>query len=456
MSEHWKELLPIDDYIVRTNGILQDFDRKVLTLLYQPLIGALCYSLYMTLWSEIDVNRLWGDKNKHYHLMNLMQINLDSILNERKKLEGIGLLKTYLKDGETKTYIYELQPPLSPENFFNDGLLNIYFYNRLSKTSFNKIKHFFTDKSLNESDYKDVTSSFTDVFMSLNPSELKTSENELSNDLTVDNHNEFIIRNDAPDIFVSKDNFDFDLFFAGISDSLISLKAFNPKVREVIAKLSFIYSFNTIEMKSIVLQAIDEKDEINIEQLRKAARDFYQFSHGEALPRLVERIQPLNYRTMNLKDPQNKEEQLINQLENISPYQLLVSISGGAEPSVSDLKIIENVMFNQKLNPGVVNVLIYFVMLRSDMKLTKNYVDKVASHWARKKVKTVKEAMDLAKEEHRNYQEWAQLKRKNNSKFPSSSIENDDVNSFSSSDEIVRDDHELRKELLDWLEGKKD
>jgi replication initiation and membrane attachment protein len=67
-------------------------------------------------------------------------------------------------------------------------------------------------------------------------------------------------------------------------------------------------------------------------------------------------------------------------------------------------------MFKQKLHPGVVNVLIYYVMLKTDMKLSKTYVQKIASHWARKQVSTVKSAMELAKQEHRQYQEWAEKK----------------------------------------------
>ena len=51
----------------------------------------------------------------------------------------------------------------------------------------------------------------------------------------------------------------------------------------------------------------------------------------------------------------------------------------------SGLAIVEDVMINQKLTPGVVNVLIYYVMLRSDMKLAKTYVEKIAGHWARKR-----------------------------------------------------------------------
>jgi len=476
MSEHWKELLPIDDYMVRTNGILHDFDRKVLTLLYQPLIGSLCYSLYMTLWGEIDIDRLWGNKNKHYHLMSMMQLNLKQILEERKKLEGIGLLKTYLKNEETnRSYIYELQPPLSPQDFFNDGVLNIYLYNRLGKTSFNKVKQFFSDQTIQLNAYEDVSSAFNDVFLSLSPSELTASHNEMTNALNIEEKNQYAHRERPNGVFISEDHFDFPLFFAGISESLIPKDAFTAKAKEVIAKLAFLYQIDPIEMKKVVIQALDEKDEINIEELRKSARNYYQFMNGDVLPTLVENTQPLFYRSAQLSAPLSKEEQLINYLDTVSPYQLLVDISGGVQPSSADLQIIENVMLNQKLNPGVVNVLIHYVMLKSDMKLSKNYVEKIAGHWARKDIKTVKAAMDLAKEEHRQYQEWANNKQKKetkgsqaNQRFSKDKLNPDvkrrllmlgaeqpEPNTKTNTVELTEEDRKKRRQkMFDLLEGK--
>lgn len=76
MDNHWKQLLPVDRYLVKMNGLLQDFDRKVLTLLYQPLLGAKCYALYMTLWSELEQDRIWSRETTHHGLMSLMQSNL--------------------------------------------------------------------------------------------------------------------------------------------------------------------------------------------------------------------------------------------------------------------------------------------------------------------------------------------------------------------------------------------
>jgi len=45
------------------------------------------------------------------------------------------------------------------------------------------------------------------------------------------------------------------------------------------------------------------------------------------------------------------------------------------------------------------------------MKLSKSYVEKIAGHWARKKVQTVQDAMNLAKNEQKEYQNWTEAKQ---------------------------------------------
>ena len=46
-------ILPADTYTVVNKTILSDTDRKILTSLYQPIIGQLPISLYFTLWSDL-------------------------------------------------------------------------------------------------------------------------------------------------------------------------------------------------------------------------------------------------------------------------------------------------------------------------------------------------------------------------------------------------------------------
>ncbi|HAQ08040.1 MAG TPA: Replication initiation and membrane attachment protein [Bacillus bacterium] len=411
MAQHWQETLPIDQYVVTTGGLLHEYDRKVLTFLYQPLIGPACLSLYMTLWAETEENRLWSDPVTHHSLMSIMDMNLKDIYHARLKLEGMGLLKTFVKQGEYgRAFIYELQPPLTPEQFFLDGMLNVYLYRKVGKNQFLRLKRFFSDKSSSaDKDYAEVTKAFQDVFLSVPPEALKHNPDS-AEDLRVEEGNSFIGRAEAVKIQVNTTDFNFDLLIGGLNESMIPKKAFSLKVKEAISNLAFLYGIDALKMKSIVLSAVTAENEIDIDELRKAARDWYQFEFQDKLPALMDRHQPAQY-TAGIEKPKTKEEELIHYFEKTSPRQLLIDLSGGGEPSKSDLQIIEEVMFKQKLLPGVVNVLVQYVMLKTDMKLAKGYIEKIASHWSRKKISTVKEAMQLAKSEHRQYLDWAEGKK---------------------------------------------
>lgn len=416
MGQHWQELVPINRYIVTTSGLLHEYDRKVLTFLYQPLIGSNCFSLYMTLWAELEENRLWSEFSTHHFLMNALEMNLKDIYESRLKLEGIGLLKTYIKEEEAdRLFIYELQPPLTPEQFFQDGMLNIYLYRKIGKNHFSRLKRFFSDrKKPDDGEFRDVTRSFQDVYASVSPESLQHMHDATA-DLKLEDQQTFIGRNEQKEIQIDMNTFDFDLLAAGLNESLVPKEALTKKVKEAISNLAFLYNIDAIQMKNILFSAVDENNEINIDELRKAARDWYQFEHQDQLPSLIERTQPV-FHQVQLDSPKTKEEKFIRYLETTSPLQFLRDLSGGAEPSKADIQIIEDVMFQQKLLPGVVNVLIHSVMLRTDMKLTKSYVQKIASHWSRKQIKTVKEAMGFAKNEYQTWSSGQKNKRSSNRK----------------------------------------
>ena len=53
------------------------------------------------------------------------------------------------------------------------------------------------------------------------------------------------------------------------------------------------------------------------------------------------------------------------------------------------------------LNPGVVNVLLDYVLQESDNKLVPTYVETVAGLFSRNKITTVEQAMQLAETEHK-------------------------------------------------------
>ena len=161
-----KGLLPADTYIVVNKTILNDFDRKLLIPLYQPIVGYAAISFYFTLWSYLDKSELLSPEWTHHHLMTNMGISLSEIVEARRKLEAIGLLKTFLRKDHINTYLYELYSPISAKEFFNNPILSTALYTTIGKLEFDKTVEYFKVPRLNISNYEEITSSFNDIFES--------------------------------------------------------------------------------------------------------------------------------------------------------------------------------------------------------------------------------------------------------------------------------------------------
>ena len=388
-------ILPADTYTVVNKTIITDKDLKVVSMLYQPIIGYTAVCLYLTLINDLNNQDLISNDLTHYHLMTTMQLRLDDIIIAREKLEAIGLIKTYLKKGNVNQYVYLLFSPVSPNEFFNHPILNIVLYNNIGKKEYDKLVSFFKVPKINLHEYEDITHSFDEVFTS----RAGTIRKEI----------EDITKRDTSNILINK-GVDFNLLISGIPDSQVSKNCFNDETRKLINNLSFIYNLDTLDMQGIVRECINEKGLIDKTLLRKSCRDYYQFDNTGNLPTLIYNKQP-----DFLKKPEgdnSKWAKLVYTFENITPYQLLKARYKGAEPTDRDKRLIENLMIDQKLNPGVVNVLISYVLQVNDQQLKKSYVETIAGQWKRLNIETVEDAMKLTMKEHKKLKKIIKPKEK--------------------------------------------
>ena len=135
-------LLPADAYVVVNKTILTEIDKKNLINLYEPVIGPLPISLYLTLWSDLDRSETMSKDYTHHHLMTFLKTRLDQIKEAREALEAVGLLKTYFKkEHDINHYIYELFSPLDAYEFFNHPILNVVLYNNIGEHEYRFIKN---------------------------------------------------------------------------------------------------------------------------------------------------------------------------------------------------------------------------------------------------------------------------------------------------------------------------
>lgn len=388
-----KTILPADTYIVRNRTIFSEHDRIILIMLYQPLIGSTAISLYFTLWAYLDKAEVLSLEWTHHHLMTNMRLKLDEILVAREKLEAIGLLRTLVKESNVNEYIYELFSPLNPSEFFNNPVLATTLYNNVGKIEYEKIIEYFKLPRVSIKDYSDITKSFNDVFEVVSSSSLESVLEEIKEKKKRKiNLSSSVNVNEVLEL---------------IPDELLNHKSLTKDTKELIDKLAFIYQLDSDSCIDLIRNSLTIKRTIDKDLLKKNALNYYGFEHGGKLPSIVYRNQPEYLRKPS--GDNSKKAKMIYTFETVSPYDFLRSKNGGVNPSRSDLKIVEYLMVDLELKPGVVNVLLDYVMRINNNKLNKAFIDTIASQWKRSKIETVEAAMDLAGKEYNK-------KNKNNSK----------------------------------------
>ena len=371
-------LLPADMYTVVSKTILNLEDRDNLIMLYEPIMGPLAVSLYLTLWRDLKNNSFKSEEYNHHHLMCLMKLDLKSIKEARCALESLGLLKTYVKKGDIYSYVYELYSPMSPREFLNHPVLNVVVYNNSGKMEYEAIKKSYEKKSMSLSEYEDITSSLNMTFASSNVlPEVDATERVKQN-------------------IQAKNVIDFDMLMASIPKDILNEKAFNKRTKELIENLAFVYNLDTIKFSEIIRNVINERGFIVAEELRKLARNYYTYHNNGKLPTLVYREEKTG-----ILENMSKRDKIIYVFENTKPYDFLKSKYHGVTPTNRDLKLLETLCCDLNLKPAVVNVLIDYVLKKNDNKLNKNFVETIAGQWVRSGVKTAREAMSLAEKEQK-------------------------------------------------------
>ena len=377
-------LLPADNYVVVNKTILTDNDKVNLINLYEPIIGPLAISLYLTLWSDLDRTLTFSDSYNHHHLMTFLKSNLNDIKEARSALEALGLIKTYYKEGDNiNYYIYELYSPISAYEFFNHPILNIVLYNNLGVNEYNNLIKSYKKVNFKYDDYKDISSKLNDTFKS-------SAYNNFSNE-NIKNKN-----SNKPKL----DNLiDFDVLKESIPNKVLGNNAFNKKTKELINNLAFIYNLDTLKVSEILRLTIDENGLINKDLFIKEVRKYYEYNNGGSLPTIIYRTQP-----EHLKSPEgdlSSAGKMVYIFENTPPYDFLKSKYKNNNPTPRDLKLLEYLALELNMPPAVINVLIDYVLRISDNKLNKAYVETIAGQWTRLGIKTAREAMNQAKKEYK-------------------------------------------------------
>ena len=360
-----------DSYVVTLASILGGADRTTLVMLYQPLCGYGAVSLYLNLWAQAEHYRK-GSAFSFENLTKMMGCSLEEFEVFKNRLEGIGLLKTYLNE-ELRAFKYELYAPLTPKDFFTHELLGTLFKQVMSKKNYERVKSSFVVEKNDYDNYADITHKFSDVY--------NVDLNDITTLKDIMNSGENLVEKNNNEI---ESNFSLQIFLAALNEKKIKKSLITTNFVELLKSMASLYNLDECELCEIVntsIEGVGNKAVINFDTFRSKCYSYKKIPVAD------------KQETKVVTDKRFGMSKKAEMLKELDPFEFLKIKQNNQDASFQDIKLLEDLAYVSKLNPEVINVLIDYVMLKQDNKLPYNYVMKVASSLANAGVKTAEEAM---------------------------------------------------------------
>lgn len=362
------KLLTVENksFAIMIDNTLTDFDQKSLMLLYQPIIGDKALNIYQTLYSMVDLGSRESRVFKHDILLKTIGLKTKSFVEERIKLEALGLLSTYYKDD---SYIYVLKKVLTPYEFFkNEDLVRVLTI-KIGDDEVTTLAYNLLLRRLDPSKYKDITLSFDEVF-------------ELDYDKNIKNYASFGVDTINNGITIKNDNFDMKYFLILLEAmDVLDMKVLNDtSFIELIYRYAFLYKLNVEEMKDAVVRSVNLDKQLDLNDLKENIKIIYDNRHeGINLVQKREVIKSNN--------------KLINFLEQASPNDL-VKHKYQTELTSGEIDMFDRLLRETNVSLGVINTALLYVLNEKNGEIPAyNYFLKIINTWKRAKITNAEEAL---------------------------------------------------------------
>lgn len=389
----WQEIDPKDFIYIESEKELTMQDVRVLTKLYKPIIGGTAYSFYQSLFSELDfkANQKMTTVSR---LLTKIDTGIVDFYQDKIRLEGLGLLRSYRSKTKENKYFYELENPLTTEAFLEDNLLQSLLIEKIGKKAFQEeIKDLVIEPQAKD-DYEELTRSFTEVY------HFNVENKDLAvNNYSFNSENRVKISKDIENI----DSFDYSFFKKGLNQHFVKKDSLTKDIKELIYTYHIIYGIDELTMQSIVLESTDvESGRIIKSKLTNTVQRMYL---NKQKNKIVSNPSSFDKSTENSKKRKEKlskkgftssEISVINHAKKAAPAHYLRSIKDQLNGFVTSNEtwVLKELVEQSPLSKEVINILLHYILvIQKAVILDKNYATKIANDWAQHDIKTAEDAV---------------------------------------------------------------
>lgn len=380
-----------------------------LTHLYQPIMGILPLSLYITL-TQITQYQDGDQVSRHSNLQQLLNVGIQDLNQAREKLESLYLLETY-RDLEShpnpsfQNILYRTKTPLTLEAFDRQAILRTALINQIGSKDYQELLNNHRKPSYNQSRFVSMKTSFSQAFYDINVTEEIEGDTEEANLPKVSHQG----------------NLNYSKFIQFLMSEGIDHSLLTTQLKDQVYALHQVYRLSESELVQIYAQAlspskreIDEKVLYQLAEQRgkadvpkkasssKVATQAVKATGGSDQPeappalneqQIQERIKELNEDYPELSDG---DISLVISCEQMPNRRFLMGIKDGLNGFMGsrEEQYLEDILGYTTLHPSVINFMMYYLLaMEGRTNLYKGDLERFANEWQRNDIKDVASAI---------------------------------------------------------------
>lgn len=387
---------PKQPFYVANQIAVSEENIKVLTTLFEPLVGIQGVGLYITLTKEFDEVPFARDYKTLYQLQDQTNLKLEDLFSTLHHLEATGLVKTFLGSNPVlgEVLIFEVEKVPSAGEFFHTFLLSSLLLERVGNVAFNRLVKKFTPRTfVGLKDAKEITSGFFDVFHLSAESAIDApvEVKEAAGEVPKDNKSEIKLGNEPVKIDW---NFLVDLFASYHIDKGEVLKR-QVEIKQII-DFYHLTEQEFVDTALITMSAGSEK--LNMYAIQNAVNENFGLNRNKKMvKKQLQQVPKDANRT--IKKLSQSDADLLKAVDSKVPTDYLYELKEkkGGYVTANEKKVIFRLQDQMGLTPSLINMIVY-ACFEYDTVLTTNLADRIANDWLQQGITTPAEAIAYLKE----------------------------------------------------------
>lgn len=408
---------PREPFYVANKVELDNEKERVLTRLYQPLVGILGVGLYMTLISEFDTVPLASDYKTLYQLQAQTNSSLKDLFDSLHRLEATGLVKTYIGKNPIlgEVVIFRLQSIPTAQEFFKTFLLSSLLLEKVGSSAYQRLVDDFTPREfLSLKSAEEVTSSFFEVFH-LNKEKAIEPEEEVKMA-----HQKV---GDKPRRLLKVGDNLVKIDWQFLIDSFASYHIDKSEIarhKNEISQIINFYKLSELDFVNVTLptlSAVDNKLDMHTIQLSANDR-FGSRTNSKIISNQIKKANEEKAKNNIAKPILSAEEQVLEKsMKTIKPVDFLQDLKAEKRQiaTSSERVVAFKVENNYGISMELANAVIYGC-LQSKLSLYLKSAETIINDWAAHKITSAAEAITYMRERKQAQQERKQTKITNGTK----------------------------------------